>query len=87
MSALTMKEIYQRATRLRDALATAGQADEALRLHDWLTCPWTTSSEALVELLTLLDDTRGAWERRLGPDDAAFADQLLSDSRDLLDFK
>jgi len=82
-----MKEIHQRATRLRDALAAAGQADEALRMHDWLTCAWTTSSEALVELLTTLDQIREAWERRLGAADVALADQLVSDSRDLLNFK
>jgi hypothetical protein len=82
-----MDQVLELAARLRDILARAGEADAALRLNDVLTTYWTTTSEALVELLSALDDTREAWERRLPAQGAALGDQVVGLSRELLNFE
>jgi hypothetical protein len=82
-----MQEIIALARDLRDALARAGQADAARRINDVLIAGWTTGSEALVELLNALDDTREAWERTLIPEDASLGDKLVDISRELLNLE
>ena len=86
-SSSSVDQVVELLTRLRDALARAGETDAALRLNDVLTTFWTTSSEALVEILNALDETREAWERRLPADGAALGDQVVALSRDLLNFQ
>lgn len=72
---------------LRDKCHAAGASSTATRLEQLLTTFWTTSSEALVELLDALEQTRSEWERKLNAEDARVAQELMSDARDLLGFE
>jgi len=83
----TFQDILDASAALRDELGRAGQASAAQRLNSVLTSYWTTTSEALVELLNALEETRWSWETRLSEKDGLLGREITAAARDLLNFE
>lgn len=83
----SLEEAFQVVARLRDMCEAAGASQTANRLTSLLTTYWTTTTEALVELLDALEQTQSDWDTRRDSEGRRLAGKLRAKARKLADLK
>ena len=83
----TAEDVFKVAKTIRDRLLVCQETEAANELTSTLECFWTTSSEALVEMIKSLDFARGACETSLGELDVKLLDDVRSGAHQLLNLK
>ena len=83
----TVNEVWEVAYIIRDKLATAGESQAANDLTETLDSFWTTSSEALVELLDTFDEIKHVCNETLSKEDRSLRDDMLKGATRLLNLR
>jgi hypothetical protein len=79
-----MKELFADASVVRDMLIHYGATPEASELGEVLECFWTTSSEAIVELLTSFDAINATCVKKFSSEELSFFNEVRSGAKSLL---
>ncbi len=83
----TVEDVFKVATTIRDRLLACQETQAANKLTETLGCFWTTSSEALIEMIKSLDLVRCACEASLGESDVKLLESVRSDALKLLNLR
>jgi hypothetical protein len=83
----TVEDVFKIAATIRDKLLACHETEAANELTGTLECFWTTSSEALVEMVKSLDVVRPACEASLAESDVQLLDDVRSGAQTLLNFQ
>ena len=83
----SVKELFDDVRIVRDKLRQCGAESAAAELTEVLECFWTTSSEAIVELLTSFDTIRASCDDTLSSEENEFVDEVREGARALLNFQ
>ena len=82
----TVEDVFKVVATIRDKLLACHETQAANELTGTLECFWTTSSEALVEMIKSLDLVRPACEASLDESDVQLLDEVRSGAQKLLNF-
>jgi len=83
----TLQELFDDASVVRDKLTQYGADLAASELTEVLEGYWTTSSEAIVELLTSFDAIGASCAENFNSEEMAFLDDVRNGAQSLLDFQ
>lgn len=83
----TLKELFDEVTIIRDKLVQYGADSAATELTEVLECYWTTSSEAIVELLSSFDTVSAACSDKFEPEEITFFQEVRKGAKALLNFE
>jgi len=83
----SLRELFDDVGIIRDKLARCGADSAAAELTEVLDCYWTTSSEAIVELLTSFDTISSDCADNLSLEEKAFVDDVRRAAKTLLNFQ
>ena len=83
----TLRELFDDVSIIRDKLTRCGADSAAAELTEALEGYWTTSSEAIVELLTSFETVSSDCADNFGSKDNAFVADVREGARKLLNFQ
>jgi hypothetical protein len=74
----SLQDIWDTAAELRDRLVAGGEIEAALRITETLSVFWTSRTEALVELVRALRETRPSWSAQADPSVGLLGERLIA---------